>query len=79
MHASNTVAKWIGALEVDGKGMNHTAHELRHAMADRLRDVQCPEDIRQAIGEWATKDIPSKCGKGYSLKVLSEWLAKVTM
>ncbi|AIU28656.1 recombinase [Pandoraea pnomenusa] len=76
-HASNTIAKWIRSLEVDGKAMNHTAHELRHTMADRLRDVQCPEDIRQAIGGWATRDIASKYGKGYSLKVMAEWLAKV--
>jgi len=48
-------------------------------MADRLRDVQCPEDIRQAIGGWATRDIASKYGKGYSLRVMAEWLAKVVV
>lgn len=77
-HASNTVAKWIRTLKVDGKEMDHTAHELRHTMADRLRDVGCPKDIREAIGGWATKDIASKYGKGYSLKVMAEWLGKVT-
>lgn len=78
-HASNTVAKWIRGLKIDGKSLEHTAHDLRHTMADRLRDVQCPEDIRQAIGGWATKDIASKYGKGYSLRVMADWLAKVTI
>ncbi|UZN50775.1 hypothetical protein KZ686_00165 [Cupriavidus cauae] len=72
--ASATIAKWIR-----GMGIEHTAHELRHTMADRLREVQCPEDIRFAIGGWASKDIGSKYGKGYSLRVMAEWLAKVAI
>ncbi|UXC36635.1 DUF6538 domain-containing protein [Cupriavidus gilardii] len=73
-HASATIAKWIRGLKIE-----HTAHELRHTMADRLREVQCPEDIRFAIGGWASKDIGSKYGKGYSLRVMAEWLARVTI
>lgn len=72
--ASATIAKWIR-----GMGIEHTAHELRHTMADRLREVQCPEDIRFAIGGWASKDIGSKYGKGYSLRVMAEWLSKVAI
>lgn len=72
--ASATIAKWIRGMEIE-----HTAHELRHTMADRLREVQCPEDIRFAIGGWASKDIGSKYGKGYSLRVMAEWLAKVVI
>nr|WP_249170878.1 tyrosine-type recombinase/integrase [Burkholderia vietnamiensis] len=71
-HASGTIAKWLGTLKIP-----HTAHELRHTMADRLRDVQCPEDIRFAIGGWATKAVGAKYGSGYGLKVKAEWLAKV--
>jgi integrase len=72
-HASNTIAKWIRSL-----GMEHTAHELRHTMADRLRDVQCPEDIRLAIGGWAVDSKGNEYGKGYRLRVRVEWLAKIT-
>lgn len=71
-HASATVAKWIRGLN-----LAHTAHELRHTMADRLRNVQCPKDIREAIGGWATRDIASDYGNGYSLLVMAEWLRKV--
>jgi integrase len=78
-HASNTVAKWMRSLKVDEKSLNYTAHELRHTMADRLRDVQCPEDIRFAIGGWASQDVGSKYGTGYGLKVKAEWLSKVAL
>lgn len=70
--ASATIAKWLR-----GQGINHTAHELRHTMADRLREVQCPEDIRKSIGGWASADVASRYGKGYSLQVMQEWLERV--
>lgn len=57
-------------------GVAHTAHELRHTMADRLREVQCPEDIRKSIGGCASADVASRYGKGYSLQVMREWLLK---
>ncbi|MDO3559588.1 DUF6538 domain-containing protein [Ralstonia pseudosolanacearum] len=78
-HASNTVAKWIRGLKIDGKSLEHTAHDLRHTMTDRLREVQCPEDIRLAIGGWASKGVGNKYGTGYGLKVKADWLAKVTI
>jgi len=73
-HASNTIAKWIRSL-----GLEHTAHELRHTMADRLRDVGCPQEVREAIGGWATRGIAAQYGKGYSLKVMDEWLGRATL
>lgn len=73
-HASNTIAKWIRSLDMD-----HTAHELRHTMADRLRDVGCPQEVREAIGGWSSKGIAATYGKGYSLRVMSDWLGKVTI
>lgn len=73
-HASATIAKWIRSLRLD-----HTAHELRHTMADRLRDVGCPQEVREAIGGWSSKGIAAQYGKGYSLRVMSDWLGKVTL
>ncbi|MDI9776939.1 tyrosine-type recombinase/integrase [Pseudomonas putida] len=69
--ASATIAKWLRS-----RGIEHTAHELRHTMADRLREVQCPEDIRKTIGGWASADVASRYGKGYSLNVMHTWLSK---
>lgn len=79
-HASSTIAKWIRSLVgPDGLNMDHTAHELRHTMADRLRDVGCPQDVREAIGGWSTRGIAAQYGKGYSLRVMSDWLGKVVL
>jgi integrase len=84
-HASNTIAKWMRSLKVDvgpdglSKKIDHTAHELRHTMADRLREVGCPPEIRLAIGGWTIDGIGATYGKGYTLRVMSEWLSKVVL
>lgn len=70
--ASATLVKWIKSCD-----MEHTPHELRHTMRDRLREVQCPEEIIDAIGGWALKSIGQGYGKGYPLKVMQEWLQRV--
>lgn len=73
-HASNTLAGWIRRLP-----MEHTSHDLRHTMADRLRAIQCPKDIRYAIDGHAAQDVGDTYGSGYGLKVKAEWLTKVAM
>lgn len=73
-HASGALAGWVRRLSMD-----HTAHELRHTMADRLRAVQCPKDIRYAIDGHAAQDVGDTYGSGFGLKVKAEWLAKVAL
>lgn len=73
-HASNTLNDWIRA-----RGVDKTTHEFRHTMADRLREVGCPEDIRKSIGGWAGDGVASKYGDGYSLRMKLEWLGKVVL
>lgn len=71
--ASATLNKWIkGKLQQD-----HIIHELRHTIADRLREVQCPADVRLAIGGWTVKGDGEDYGDGYSLRIKAEWLNKV--
>lgn len=76
--ASATLAKWLRS-----NGMDHTPHELRHTMRDRLREVQCPRDIAHAIGGWSFKALGDKASKGdkygggYGLKIKREWMDKV--
>jgi integrase len=69
--ASAAVARWLRKNKWD-----HTAHELRHTMADRLREVGCPVEIRHAIGGWAVKGEAAGYGKGYSLRIKKAWLEK---
>lgn len=70
--ASNATAAWIRA-----RGLDHTCHDLRHTMADRLRDVGCPKAIAFSIDGHATKDVGDAYGRGYNLKIKAAWLAKV--
>ncbi len=72
--ASASLNKWIKSL-----GMIHTTHDFRHTMADRLREVACPEEIRLQIGGWARGDLASKYGEGYSLRVTQSWLKKTVL
>ena len=72
--ASSALNKWIK----ESVKLPHTIHELRHTMADRLRDVQCPQDIRLSIGGWSVKGVGEGYGQGYALKVKAEWLKKLT-
>ena len=45
-HASNALNKWLEA-EFDGK----TAHCLRHAFKDRLRALECPLEMIDALAD----------------------------
>jgi hypothetical protein len=47
-------------------------------MHDRLRAVQCPFDIVDRIGGWKTAGIGHSYGAGYDLRVLHEWMMKIT-
>jgi integrase len=69
--ASATVGKWMRTA-----GLDHSAHDLRHTMADRLRAIQCPDEIRHAIGGWTTRGMAAKYGNGYGLEVMREWMLK---
>lgn len=68
--ASATVAGWLRANKWE-----HTAHQFRHTMADRLRDVGCPTEVRHSIGGWATQGESAGYGK-YTLRIKREWLSK---
>ena len=55
-----------------------TMHSFRHSTRDRLRTVQCPADIVDQIGGWATDGVGQGYGSGYPLEVLQEWMSKAT-
>ena len=43
-------------------------------MRDRLRAVECPSDIIDQIGGWATDGVGQAYGEGYELKVCTKWM-----
>ena len=50
-------------------------HSFRHSLRDRLRAVECPSDIVDAIGGWKTAGVGHEYGEGYPLEVLGRWMA----
>ena len=62
--ASAAINKWLRPRVPDGC----VIHSFRHSMRDRLRAVQCPSDMIDQIGGWATAGVGQKYGEGYSLK-----------
>ena len=43
-------------------------------MRDRLRAVECPSDVIDQIGGWATEGVGQGYGEGYQLEVRYRWM-----
>ena len=54
-----------------------TMHSFRHSMRDRLRAVECPFEMIDQIGGWATDGIGASYGTGYDHSALVGWLRKI--
>lgn len=70
--ASAAINKWLKPRVPEGC----VIHSFRHSLRDRLRAVECPSDIVDAIGGWATSGIGQKYGTGYSLGSIKWSLAR---
>ena len=68
--ASAALNKWLHQYVPAGR----TMHSFRHSMRDRLRAVECPSDIIDQIGGWATNSIGERYGKGYELSILYKYM-----
>lgn len=74
-HAGNTLNKWMKP-HFGGK----TAHCLRHAFRDRLRAVECPLELLDALGGWSSLGgSGSRYGNGYDLPQKATWLEKIAI
>ena len=65
--------KWLKPRVSDGC----VIHSFRHSLRDRLRAVECPADIIDAIGGWTTEGVGHQYGQGYSLPVTQGWMEKL--
>ena len=68
--ASAALNKWMKSTIGNG----YVVHGLTYSLRDRLRAVECPSVIIDAIGGWTTKGIGHAYGKGYSLEILAKWM-----
>jgi len=71
--ASAALNKWLKPRVPNGC----VIHSFRHSLRDRLRAVECPADIIDAIGGWTTKGIGHKYGTGYDLGVKHRWMSRI--
>ena len=58
--ASAALNKWLQQFVPHGCSM----HSFRHSMRDRLRAVECPSEIIDQIGGWATHGVGQGYGQG---------------
>ena len=71
--ASAALNKWLKQRLPEGC----VIHSFRHSLRDRLRAVECPSDIIDAIGGWTTAGIGHKYGKGHDLIVKQRWMKRL--
>ncbi len=71
--ASAALNKWMKVTIGNG----NVVHGLRHSLRDRLRALEFPSDIIDAIGGWTTTGIGHAYGNGYSVGVLAKWMKKI--
>ena len=68
--ASAALNKWLKEKLLN----DFVIHGFRHSFRDRLRAVECPSDIVDAIGGWKTSGVGHGYGNGYPLDVLGKWM-----
>jgi integrase len=68
--ASAAVNKRIRA--VLGQGAP-TCHSFRHSFNSRLRNVECPKDIRDELGGWASS-VSDRYGSPADIKIKQRYL-----
>ena len=73
--ASNGLNKWLH--QTMPKQL--VIHSFRHSLRDRLRAVECPTEIVDAIGGWQVASVGQKYGNGYPLGVLRKWMRAIVL
>ena len=71
--ASAALNKWIKQIT----SSEYSMHGFRHSLRDRLRTVECPSDIADQLGGWATQGIGQGYGNGYELNILKKWMKDI--
>jgi integrase len=73
--ASNGLNKWMK----EHIPPQYVLHGFRHAMRDRLREVDCPQDVMDEIGGWSKSSVGQTYGQGSSLERLHRFMERVVI
>ena len=57
----------------------YVIHGFRHAMRDRLREVDCPSDVMDEVGGWSKSSVGQAYGQGSSIERLHGYMSKVVL
>ena len=71
--ASATLNKWMKRYAPN----RCVVHSLRHSFTDRLRAVETPSEVEDALGGWTSRSIGQSHGMGYDLAVLQRWMSRL--
>ena len=71
--ASAALNKWLKIR----LGPSYSIHSFRHSMRDRLRSIECPNDIVDQIGGWLTQGVGNSYGLGYPICIQLNWMNKL--
>ena len=71
--ASAAINKWLKSRVPEGC----VVHSFRHSLRDRLRAVDCPADMIDQIGGWATAGVGQAYGDGYGLDQKGKWMSAI--
>ena len=71
---SNSVSASLNKWLKKQIGEEFVVHSLRHSFRDRLRSVECPSEVADALGGWSQKTIGQSYGSGYDIRSLQKWL-----
>ena len=73
--ASAALNKWLKPRVPDGC----VIHSFRHSLRDRLRAIECPADVIDAIGGWTTEGVGHQYGQGHSIASKFKWLEQTVL
>ena len=73
--ASNGLNKWMK----EHIAQQYVIHGFRHAMRDRLREVDCPSDVMDEVGGWSKLSVGQAYGQGSSIERLHGYMSKVVL
>ena len=73
--ASAALSKWLK----QQTNPDCTMHSFRHSFRDRLRAVECPIELTDALGGRSTDGIGAAYGQGYSLQLKQKWLSAMVL
>lgn len=73
--ASAALSKWLK----QQTNPECTMHSFRHSFRDRLRAVECPIELTDALGGWSIDGIGAAYGQGYSLQLKQKWLSAIVL